>query len=208
MTVGPDAVVIVRHGQTEWSANGRHTGRTDLPLTESGMVEALGASSVLFELLGGADPGVVLTSPRTRARVTARLALGSLGETAIVDDRIAEFDYGDLEGLTTAEIHRRLPGWSLWRDGCPGGESPESFAARIDSFVEDLCERDVATAVVFGHGHQSRGLTARMLGLPIDAAGSLWNDTASCAVLRRRGGAWVLTAWNVRPHGATVRPGA
>lgn len=149
-------VVLVRHGETEWSANGRHTSRTDLPLTDDGRERA----RALGGLLGGRRFALVLVSPLRRARETADLA--GLGETAEVTDELREWDYGDYEGLTTPEIRADRPDWNLWRDGCPNGESPAQVGARADRVLARASEAggDVA---LFAHGHILRVLTARWL---------------------------------------------
>jgi len=204
-----DGFVIVRHGETEWSSVGRHTGTTDVALTEAGTVEAMSVGAVLWDELGIDEPVAVFTSPRRRARDTARLALDT-ADPAIVTDSLAEVDYGDYEGLTAVEIAERNPAWNIWRDGCPGGESPTDVLDRVAGFVA-LAEaaahgRPGGWVIAFTHGHFSRALVVSLLGFPLSAAGALINDTASTAVVRRRRGAYVLTAWNVRPQGAARRP--
>jgi broad specificity phosphatase PhoE len=203
----PRLIAIVRHGETEWSANGRHTGRTDLPLTEAGQVEAMGASTVLLSLLGSAEPTRIYSSPRQRALTTARLALNATGDGLVIDERLAEFDYGDYEGLKNHEIQALHPGWEVWRDGCPNGETAADVAARCDSFIADIEANDGGGVVIaVCHGHLSRGLTCRLLGWPIELAATLISDTASVATIAARRGARALTAWNARPLGATIHP--
>jgi broad specificity phosphatase PhoE len=203
----PRLIVIVRHGETEWSASGRHTGRTDLPLTEAGQIEALGASGVLLALLGAAEPTRIYSSPRQRALLTAKLALNASGDQVIVDERLREFEYGDYEGLKNYEIQDLHPGWEVWKDGCPNGETAADVAARCDSFIADLAANDDGgVVIVFCHGHLSRGLTCRLLNWPIESAAAMISDTASAATITTRRGARALTAWNARPLGATVHP--
>ncbi|MDX6659681.1 MAG: hypothetical protein QOJ55_503, partial [Solirubrobacteraceae bacterium] len=122
---GPE-VLLLRHGQTEWSLNGRHTGSTDIPLTDDGRAQA----RALRDRLAGREFALVLTSPLGRARETAELA--GLGARAQVRDDLLEWDYGDYEGVTTADIRKRHPDWLLWRDGCPGGETAAEVGARVD----------------------------------------------------------------------------
>ncbi len=151
-------LLLVRHGETEWSASGRHTSRTDLPLTDNGRRLA----ALLAPRLGDRRFGLVLTSPLRRAVETCQLA--GLGEEAEVRDELREWDYGDYEGITTAEIQRRRPGWSLWRDGCPNGEVAADVGARADRLIAEARAAH-ADAIAFGHGHMLRVLAARWLGL-------------------------------------------
>ncbi len=191
----PDLVLLVRHGATEWSQNGRHTGRTDLELTALGVEQARRAGEVVAAMLAGRTP-VVFTSPLRRAADTARLAMP--GAQAVDVDALMEYDYGAYEGLTSAEIVERHPGWNLFTDGCPGGESLQQVSARCDAFVAKL-ERTAAgqAAVVFTHGHLSRILTSRLLGLPASAGRVLENTTASVGRLEDKRGELVLAGWNV-----------
>ena len=156
------SLVLVRHGQTEWAAAGRHTGRTDVPLTEEGEEQA----RALAPRLAARDFALVLVSPRSRARDTARLA--GVGDRAIVDDDLAEWDYGEYEGRTSDEIREHDPGWTIWPAGAPGGETPDQVAARADRVIARAVavEGDV---LLVAHGHLLRVLTARWLGL--EAAG-------------------------------------
>src|SRR5437588_848488 len=131
MDVARHEVVLVRHGQTEWSRDGRHTGRTDVPLIEEGRQ----AATRLGPALSRWDFALVLTSPRQRARETCRLA--GLGDRAAVREDLAEVDYGDDEGRTTAEIRTERPGWTLWRDGPPHGESLEHAGERADRVIAE-----------------------------------------------------------------------
>jgi len=151
-------VVLVRHGETEWTRTRQHTGRTDLPLDEEGREQA----RPVGEALRGRTFGLVLTSPLRRARETCELA--GFGSVAQARDELAEWDYGDYEGRTTAEIRAERPDWSLWRDGVPGGETPADVGRRADRLIDDIRAAGVDT-LVFGHGHQLRVLAARWLGL-------------------------------------------
>lgn len=192
----PSLVLLVRHGATEWSQSGRHTGRTDLPLTELGIAQAIAVKPVIERLLEGASP-VVFTSPLRRAVQTAQRALPAIQAT-VVDD-LQELDYGQYEGLTSTEILTRAPTWNLFAAGCPGGETPAKFSARCDAFAELLQRTASGRAVVaFTHGHLSRVLTARLLGLPVTTAAALFNETASVSMINVHRGRWVLVGWNIR----------
>ncbi|MGC7097208.1 acid phosphatase [Amycolatopsis lurida] len=153
---------LLRHGQTEWSAQGKHTGRTDLPLTETGREQARSAGRTLSGRLPG-EPAEVLSSPRRRALKTAELAGLTVSE---VTEELAEWDYGDYEGITTAEIRETVPGWTVWSHPMPNGETAEQVTARADRLLTRirglLAERPV---VLVGHGHFSRVLVARWLEL-------------------------------------------
>ena len=155
---GP-VVWLARHGETEWSRTLRHTGRTDLPLTEQGEREA----RLLREPLAAVTFDRVLCSPLSRARETCELA--GLGGREELREDLLEWDYGDYEGRTSAEIHEERPGWLLWTDGCPNGESPADVGARADRIVAELLTMTAATVAVFAHGHLLRVLTARWLDL-------------------------------------------
>jgi len=150
-------IFIVRHGETEWSANGRHTSVTDLPLTNEGRTQA----AIAAGKLAGEHFDLVLCSPRLRARQTAEIA--GFGETAEMNEDIVEWNYGEYEGLTSEEIwERHDPNWNLWRDGCPGGESAADVGARADRVIAEL--RGLAgAAAVFSHGHLLRVLGGHLL---------------------------------------------
>jgi broad specificity phosphatase PhoE len=167
---------LVRHGETEWSRARRHTSRTDLPLSAAGEAEA----AALGRHLRGLEVDRVLSSPLTRAVATARLA--GFGDRVELTDALLEFDYGEYEGRTTAEIRATRPGWDLFRDGCPGGETVEDAAGRARALLAELAEPD-GRVLLFSHGHQLRILTACFLGLPPDAARHLFLGTASVSVL-------------------------
>jgi broad specificity phosphatase PhoE len=182
-------VVLVRHGETEWSVTGRHTGRTDVPLTDEGrrQAEALGVC------LKGWRFALVLTSPRRRAVDTCRLA--GLGDMAQVRDDLMEWDYGDYEGRTTPEIRSERPGWTLWSHGVPGGESVEQVGARADGVLAEARQAggDVA---LFSHGHFLRVLAARWIDLPADRGRNLALATATVSVLGYEREAPVIVRWN------------
>jgi broad specificity phosphatase PhoE len=182
-------IVVVRHGETEWSANGRHTSRTDLPLTERGRERA----RALAPELAGRRFALVLCSPLRRARETCELA--GFGGVAELYDDLHEWDYGDYEGLTTREIRERDPNWSLWRDGCPGGESPEQVGARADRVLERL-HAARGDALAFAHGHILRVVTARWLGMEVAAGARFALDAGSLGVLGYEHDTQVLRGWN------------
>jgi broad specificity phosphatase PhoE len=152
----PFELVLVRHGQTEWSANGRHTSRTDLPLIDGGRERAKSLAAVL----AGRSFALVLVSPLRRARETAEMA--GFGGVAERCQDLREWDYGEYEGLTTPEIRVKRPDWNLWSDGCPGGERPEQVGERADRVLERAGGAD-GNVLRFAHGHILRVLTARWL---------------------------------------------
>jgi broad specificity phosphatase PhoE len=188
-------IYLARHGETAWSLSGQHTGRTDLPLTECGERNA----RALGERLRGMTFAKVLTSPLQRAVRTCELA--GFGAVAKIDPDLVEWDYGEYEGRRTAEIHSERPDWQLFRDGCPGGESPERIGARADRVVERV--RDVkGDVLVFSSGHFLRVFGARWLGL--DAAGGryLLLSTASLSALSYEHNLAepVIRLWNETRH--------
>lgn len=191
-------ILLVRHGATEWSENGRHTGRTDLPLTEKGRRQADRLPPLLATLSDGALP-LVFTSPLMRAAETAHRAVPGVEATAV--DALVEYDYGDYEGLTSAEIDELHPGWELFKDGCPGGEQLHQVIARCDSFIAKLERTAVGrTVIAFTHGHLSRILTTRLVGLNPEAGAVLQNDAASVGIISDKRGHYVITGWNIRAH--------
>jgi broad specificity phosphatase PhoE len=169
-------IYLVRHGETEWSKSGRHTGITDLPLTDGGRALA----SQLRPRLAQTAFWRVLASPLRRARETCDLA--GFGEVVAVEPNLAEWDYGVYEGLTPSEIEARRPGWIIFRDGCPGGESPEQIGARIDVVLASLRSAP-GSIVLFSHGHILRVLVARWLGLPAVGGQHFSLDTGTLSVL-------------------------
>ncbi len=171
-------VFLLRHGETEWSRDGRHTGRTDIPLTEHGRKLAEATGAVGRHLLGG-SPALVVSSPRQRARVTAELAGFPVDR---IDERLAEWDYGDYEGITTEEIRETVPGWTVWTHPCPHGETAADVAARADAVLAGY--RGVGGNVVLvGHGHFSRVLVSRWLRRPATEGVHYAMDAAGWAVL-------------------------
>jgi probable phosphoglycerate mutase len=182
-------IVIVRHGETEWSANGKHTSHTDLSLTEQGRERALELASVLSRW----SFSLVLTSPLKRARETCELA--GLSDAAELCDDLHEWDYGEYEGLTTPEIRVERPDWSLWRDGCPGGEMPDQVGERADRALARLRSADGDVAA-FAHGHILRVLTARWLGMPVAAGARFALGAGSVGELGYERDTEVLRRWN------------
>ena len=178
----PAFVYLVRHAETEWSASGRHTSRTDVPLTPDGEHRAVRVGALLEALRGkDAQPPVVLSSPRRRAIRTAILA--GLRSPMILDE-LAEWDYGDCEGLTTPQIRESVPGWTVWTHPCPGGETVDEVSARADRVLARVRELGYMSDVVLvGHGHFSRVLTARWIGQPATAGVHYALDAGGVTVL-------------------------
>lgn len=182
---------LVRHGETEWARLGRHTGRTDVPLTELGRRQA----ASLAERLVGHRFGLVLASPLSRARETAEIC--GFGAVLQPEPDLMEWDYGSLEGRETAEIRESIPGWTIWSGPWPGGETISDVAARADRVVARVRARAVDTdALVFAHGHLLRVLAARWLGLEPTAGSWFALDTATISVLGWERGSPVIQTWN------------
>jgi broad specificity phosphatase PhoE len=184
-------IVLVRHGQTEWSKSGQHTGVTDIPLTDAGRE----AAKRVGARLAGREFALVLASPRQRAQETARIA----GYAPEVDADLAEFDYGDYEGKTTKEIRETRPDWFLWRDGAPGGETAEQVGARVDRLLERVAAADGDVAL-FAHGHILRAVGARWIALDAAYGGRLALDTASLSELGYEREVRVIWLWNDTSH--------
>jgi broad specificity phosphatase PhoE len=182
-------IVLARHGETEWSRDLRHTGRTDIPLTEKGKRQA----EVLRDALAGRSFVHVLTSPLSRAVETCRLA--GLGDHAELSDDLLEWDYGEYEGITTAQIREGRPDWYLWRDGCPGGETAVDVGRRVDGVIDELDGLD-GDAVVFAHGHVLRVLAARWLRLGPESGTLFKLDTGTLSALGWERETRVITRWN------------
>jgi broad specificity phosphatase PhoE len=184
-------LLLARHGETEWSLNGRHTGRTDLPLTDNGRRLA----RALAPRLEGRSFALVLTSPLRRAVETCRLA--GLGDAAQMREDLREWDYGDYEGITTPQIHEREPGWSLWRDGCPNGERAADVGTRADRLIAEAREAG-GDVIFFGHGHMLRVVGARWVRLPPEDGGLLKLGTGTLCTLGYEHELPVLVHWNER----------
>jgi probable phosphoglycerate mutase len=188
VTTTPHELWLVRHGATEWSENGRHTGRTDVPLLTSGEDQA----RALAPRLDGHDFTLVLTSPLQRARETARLA-GY--RDALVDENLLEWDYGEYEGLTTDEIRAGRPGWTIWDGDPPGGETAAHVETRVRAVLE-RCTSAAGDVLVFAHGHVLRVLTAVYLGCGARAGAHFALDTATINVLGHEREDPTLRRWN------------
>lgn len=189
-------IVLVRHAETAWSLTGQHTGSTDLSLTDDGRRQV----ALVGERLVGRPFTRVLTSPLARAVQTCEIT-GFAGQ-AEVHEGLREWDYGDYEGLTTAEIRTGDPDWAVFRDGAPGGESPTQVRARVDALIEELTDlcRDGGHALLFSHGHLLRALAVRWIGLPITVARLLELGTGSVSTLGWKRGLKVIESWNDRTH--------
>jgi broad specificity phosphatase PhoE len=185
-------LVIVRHGETEWSARGRHTSHTDLPLTPAGRERA----ALLAPILAARSFALVLCSPLRRARETCELA-GLADRAELVED-LREWNYGDYEGLTTPEIRSERPDWDLWHQGCPGGESPHEVAARADRVVQRA--RTVGGDVAaFAHGHILRVLAARWIESGPECGARLLLGAGCYGVLGREHAYSAVVSWNLDP---------
>jgi probable phosphoglycerate mutase len=182
---------LIRHGETQWSISGQHTGTTDIPLTQSGRAAAKLLGPVLVEQ----KFAVVLVSPLRRARQTC--ALAGLGAIATIDTDLCEWNYGKYEGLTPAQIRTTAPGWLIFRDGCPGGESPTEVGARVDRLIARI--RTIGGPVaLFGHGHLLRVLASRWIGLPVSCGSHFLLHPASLSVLGDYHGMGAIERWNAR----------
>lgn len=184
---------LARHGETEWSRARRHTSVTDLDLTAEGLRQA----GALGERLGRATFARVLSSPARRARRTAEVA--GFGPRVECNDDLVEFSYGDYEGRTTADIVAERPGWDLWRDGCPGGETAGAVGARADGILGRVAGLD-GSILIFGHGHLCRVLATRWLGLEPSTAGRFKLGTAALSILGHEHGRRALDLWNDVSH--------
>jgi broad specificity phosphatase PhoE len=182
-------VYLLRHGETEWSLNGRHTGVTDIPLTENGRI----AARLLKPILAKVTFTLVLTSPLQRARETCELA--GLGQFANVEPDLIEWNYGEYEGLTTEQIRSTRPGWSVFRDGCPGGESPEQVGARADRVITKV-RTAAGNVALFGHGHFTRVIAARWINLSANYGENFLLDTATLNILSYYRESPAFQIWN------------
>jgi broad specificity phosphatase PhoE len=182
-------VFVVRHGETEWSLSGQHTGITDIPLTEHGREVARRLRPVLAK----ESFALALTSPLQRAQETCRLS--GCGDVAHVEPDLVEWNYGRYEGLTPGQIHATAPGWLIFRDGCPGGEQPAEIGARVDRVIEKVRAVE-GNIVLFAHGHVLRVFAARWLALPPSAGQHFLLDTATTNILSYYRGVPAIKRWN------------
>jgi broad specificity phosphatase PhoE len=189
--VTPGEAVLVRHAETEWTLSGQHTGRTDIPLTQRGRL----AAAALAPRLAGHEFDLVLVSPSTRALETCELC--GLAQQAQVREDLLEWDYGDFEGLTTAEIRQQRPYWSMWRDGPPGGEGVAEVGARADRVIAEV--REACRTAVFSHGHMLRVLGARWVELEPADGSKLGLSPGSVSLLGYEHGLPIVTRWNEMP---------
>ncbi len=183
-----DELWVIRHGETEWSRDGRHTSRTEVELTPEGEEVARG----LADRLSGVDFDLVLTSPRVRTRRTAELAGFP---DAHVEDDLTEWDYGDYEGITTPEIRELVPGWTVWTHPCPGGETAAQVSRRLDHVVAKVRAKG-GRVLAFSHGHTSRALAARWIGQPVEEGRLFLLGTATISVLGYERESPVVAKWN------------
>jgi broad specificity phosphatase PhoE len=193
------AIWLVRHGETEWSISGQHTGSTDIALTPEGQLQAV----AIGKLLSGRRFDHVFASPMLRARETGRLA--GFGDRIRVHEGLLEVDYGEFEGMTTGQIWKTHLGWELFRDGCPGGETPEQMAKRVDGVIDELRELG-GNILLFGHGHCFRSVAARFLNLSIRFATNLRLDAGTISILKDDRDGPALALWNrrVQPRAVVV----
>jgi len=189
MTDNNQKVYVIRHGETEWSVSGQHTGVTDIPLTDNGRKNA----KLLQPMLAKQSFALVLTSPLQRAKETCKLS--GLGEVAEIVPDLVEWNYGEYEGLTSSQIHKKTPGWTVFVNGCPGGEKPEEVGQRADRVIAKVraVKGDVA---LFAHGHILRVLGARWLGLPAMAGRHFLLDTGTLNILGYYRGVPAVQIWN------------
>ncbi|MEP6599374.1 MAG: histidine phosphatase family protein [Actinomycetota bacterium] len=191
---------LIRHGETEWSKSGQHTGRTDLPMTAHGERQA----SALRDMIGHLRPVLVLSSPRQRAVRTAELAGLRIDD---IDPDLVEWDYGAFEGLTTPQICQRVPGWSLWTHPVPDGETADEVSARADRVLRRAAAHLAdGPVVLIAHGHISRVIAARWIGLEATGGGRFALGTAAPSVLGAQHGAPVIEHWNMPNPALTGQP--
>jgi probable phosphoglycerate mutase len=199
----PTCLYLVRHGETEWSLSGRHTGRTDIALTAHGEDEARALASRLRDIRFAH----VLTSPRQRARRTCELA--GLGAAAAIEADLAEWDYGDCEGQRSVDLRKQRTGWNIFRDGCPHGETPAQVSDRADRLIAHLCALG-GNIALFSHGQFGCVLAARWIGLPLVEAQHFALDPASISILGfdpHHPAVAIVALWNAATNETFERPG-
>jgi probable phosphoglycerate mutase len=189
LSLTPGDVVLIRHGETAWSLSGQHTGSTDIPLTDNGERNA----KKLAPMLAKWPINLVLSSPLRRAQRTCDLA--GLGPQKVIDPDLLEWNYGNYEGLTTAEIRLQSPGWLVFRDGCPGGETPQQVAERVDRVIS-RARKQGGIVALFAHGHVLRVLAARWIGLAPSQGAHFLLDTCTLSILSEYRGVPALKFWN------------
>ncbi len=195
LSVSPGDVILIRHGETAWSLSGQHTSVTDIPLTENGERTA----TKLAPILAGFPIDLVLSSPLQRAQQTCELA--GMAAHKVIDPDLLEWNYGDYEGLTTAEIRLQSPGWLVFRDGCPGGETPQQVAERVDRLIA-RAQQQGGIAALFAHGHVLRVLAARWIGLTPEQGAHFLLDTSTLSILSNYRGIPAFKYWNAPLQGA------
>lgn len=189
------ALILIRHGETEWSRSGQHTGLTDIPLTEAGERQARVSGELVRAVLGSSTPALVVSSNLQRAWRTAELAGLPPDERT---DEAAEWDYGQFEGLTTSQIQQDHPDWSIWSGPVPGGEDAAAVTSRLDSLLKRIgASQPSGPVLIFTHGHASRCLAARWLGEPVTAGRHYWLSTGAVSSLGYEHERPVLLRWNV-----------
>ena len=189
MAASEQQIYVIRHGETEWSLSGQHTGVTDIPLTENGR----NIAKLLHPVLAKESFALVLTSPLQRAKETCKLS--GLGDQAEVDSNLMEWNYGDYEGITSDQIHEKNPGWLIFTDGGPGGETPEQVGERADHVIKRV--RAVkGNVALFAHGHILRALVARWIDLPAKAGRRFLLDTGTLNILSYYRGVPAVKTWN------------
>lgn len=189
MADNTQSIWLIRHGETEWSRTGQHTGTTDLPLTDAGRKKA----TLLRPALAKQSFALVLSSPLQRARETCRIA--GLEAVAKIDPDLTEWNYGEYEGLTSKQVHETRPGWMVFTDGCPGGETPDQVGIRVDRVIAKArsAPGDVA---LFAHGHLLRVLAARWVELPPSAGRHFLLDTGTISILSYYQTSPAIKVWN------------
>jgi len=190
-TIAKHRLFVIRHGATEWSRGGQHTGHTDIPLLPEGEAQARATGA----LLAGHEFALVLTSPLQRARRTCELV--GLADQSEIEPNLIEWDYGDYEGITSAQIHETVPGWTVWTGAVPGGETIDQVAARADAVIERALTADGDT-IVFAHGHILRMLTARWCELDPTEGRRFVLDPATLCVLGWEHASRAILQWNNR----------
>ncbi|MFQ5993082.1 MAG: histidine phosphatase family protein [Nitrospiraceae bacterium] len=191
MRADEQEIYLVRHGETEWTMSGQHTGVTDIPLTENGRKRA----KLWQPVLARESFALVLTSPLHRARETCELS--GLGDKAAVDPDLVEWNYGEYEGLTPRQIHEKAPGWMIFTDGAPGGETPGQMGARVDRVIAKVRAAN-GNVAVFAHGHFLRVLAARWLGLPANDGRYFLLDPGTLSILSYYRGLPAIRRWNAQ----------